>query len=91
MEFIKGAKKKAAEGRITRKQLREIREIVDDAETLKFRPLLYIIPFASVADLIMDVPIDARANPLSREYIIERLPRSHFDIIEFRRLAIGYV
>jgi hypothetical protein len=89
--IIEGAKKKAVEGRITRKQLREIRKIVKDAEMSNFRPLLYIIPFVQVINLIKDPPIDARANPLSKEYIIERLPRSHFDIIEFRRLAIGYV
>lgn len=89
--IIKGAEKKCAEGRITRKQLREIREIVEDAETLSFIPLLYIIPFASVVNMVKDSPIHARANPLSKEYIIERLPRSHFDIIEFRRLSIGYV
>ena len=89
--IIKGAKKKAAEGRITRKQLREISKMVEDAETLSFIPLLYIIPFASVVNMIKDAPIQARANPLSKEYIIERLPRSHFDIIEFRRLSIGYV
>jgi len=89
--IIEGAEKKCLEGRITRKQLREIREVVKDAEMLKFRPLLYIIPFASVVNMIKDAPIHARANPLSKEYIIERLPRSHFDIIEFRRLSIDYV
>jgi len=50
--------------------------IVELIEILSFMPLL---------------PIHARANPLCKEYIIERLPRSHFDIIEFRRLSIGYV
>ena len=89
--IIKGAKKKAAEGRITRKQLREIRKMVEDAEMLSFMPLVYIIPFAHVVNLIKDASIGARANPLSKEYIIERLPRSHFDIIEFRRLSVGYV
>lgn len=84
--IIEGAKKKAAQGRITRKQLREICEIVKNAETLRFLPLLYIIPFSSVVNVIKDAPINARANPLSKEYIIERLPRTRFDIIEFRRL-----
>ena len=83
--IIDGAEKKCAEERITKKQLREIREMVEDAEMLSFIPLLYIIPFASVVNMIMEAPIDARANPLSKEYIIERLPRSHFDVIEFRR------
>jgi hypothetical protein len=89
--IVKGAEKNCAEGKITRKQLREIREMVKNAETLSFIPLLYIIPFASVVNMIKDAPIHARANPLSKEYIIERLPRSHFDFIEFRRLSIGYV
>src|SRR5215510_6977031 len=44
--IIKGAEKKCAEGRITKKQEQVIRKIVEDAETLSFLPLLYIIPFA---------------------------------------------
>ncbi len=75
------AKKEA--GDITDDQANDIASIVDAAETRHFRPLVYVIPSALVSGRVEDVPIDQRANPLSVEYIIRRLPRRCFDVIDF--------
>jgi hypothetical protein len=82
--LINGANKKAAAGVITTQQKREIHSIVKRAERSSFRPLLYIIPFALVTDLIVNVPVKSRAHPLANEFIIEMLPRRYFDVIEYR-------
>lgn len=60
----------------------EIEAIVGLSQIVAFRPLLYVIPFALVADLVKPAPVEKRANPLSEEYIIENLPRACFDVIE---------
>lgn len=84
--LLHGANKKAAAGIIDGKKKREIYSIVKQAETLNFRPLLYIIPSALVLDMAKEVPVNKRAHPFSVEFIIENLPRSHFDIVEYRSL-----
>jgi len=81
--IIRGATLNRAEGLINASQEREIIYIVDKAETTDFRPLLYLIPFSSVASIVSEVPVDKRAHPLAQEYLIERLPRDRFDVIEF--------
>ena len=53
----------------------EMAAIVDAAETRDFRPLLYVVPFARVSNLVRAVPVPDRAHPLSTEYVIEALPR----------------
>lgn len=83
--ILKGATFKKQAGIITEQQEKDIAAIVDIAETRDFRPLLYIIPFYLVKDLIKDIPVSERAHPLSIEYVIEQLPRQYFDIIEFDR------
>lgn len=84
--LLHGANKKAAAGVITSRQKKEIYSIVKQAETLNFRPLLYIIPSALVVDMAKEVPVNRRAHPFSVEFVVENLPRSHFDIIEYHSL-----
>jgi hypothetical protein len=79
-----GATQKAAAGVITDKQKREIYSIANQADPQFFKPLLYIIPFSHVISLVQIVPVRRRANPLSKEYIIEELPRDCFDVVEYR-------
>ena len=62
----------------------EILTIIDVAELRDFRPLLFVIPFAPVAALVKQVRIKDRAHPLSEEYILERLSRDAFDVLEIR-------
>jgi hypothetical protein len=81
----RGARCKKSEGVITAKQKAEIISVVKDAPIASFKPLLYVIPFQRVKRLLREVPADRRAHPMSLEYIIEKLPRSSFDVLELRR------
>lgn len=79
----KGMKFKLRERVITEEQHQELKEIVAKAALDEFRPLLYIIPFEGVQDLARPAPRRQRAHPFSPEYVIERLPRSRFDVLEW--------
>lgn len=81
--IIRGASIRKTNGQITDEIEKDIVAIVNSAETRDFRPLLYVIPFRSVSKIVKEVPVAKRAHPLSQEYIIERLPRRYFDVIEF--------
>lgn len=81
--ILRGAEFKRVSGIITEDEERDIASIVELAETRDFKPLLYIIPYNLVSDLIKEVSVEDRAHPLSVEYIIECLPRRFFDVIEF--------
>jgi hypothetical protein len=81
--ILNGAYAKERAGVINAEQKADIASIIDCAEPRDFRPLLYIIPFNLVREIIKEVPVSDRAHPLSVEYCIECLPRDYFDIIEF--------
>ena len=85
--ILRGAASKREEGVITEQQQREIASIVELAEFRDFTPLLYLIPYERVSALLREVPISEKAHPLSKEYIIEQLPREHFDVVEL--VSIG--
>ena len=76
-----GASFKHRAGAITNAQRLEIFDKIRLSQFAEFKPLLYAIPFTLVRDMIRPVPVRHRANPLADEFIIERLPRSSFDII----------
>jgi hypothetical protein len=82
--ILKGAKENEKAGIITIREAKEIAEIVAKAETLEFRPLLYVIPFHFVAKMVKEVPVKKRAHPFSVEFVIKQLPRKYFDIIEWK-------
>lgn len=82
--ILRGASIKKICGIITDDQEREIVSIVNAAETREFRPLLYVIPFHAVSSLAQEVPIKDRAHPMSTEFLIERLPRKYFDVLEIQ-------
>jgi len=77
-----GARIKHAAGIITEAQLEDIEKIVNRSSLRDFRPLLYVIPFGPVADRVEAVPLARRASLFHEEYIIERLPRALFEVIE---------
>lgn len=83
--ILKGAVYKKRAGVISSRQKNEITAVVERAETQDFRPLIFVIPYSLVVDLLRKVPVRNRAHPLSDEYIIDRLPREGFDIIDFSR------
>lgn len=80
--ILEGAAETLKAGKISRIQHKEIGKILKDALLVDFRPLLYIIPYQSVAKLVEEVPIDERAHPLSLELRIPALSRKFFDVIE---------
>ena len=49
-------------------QEQEIIGIINSLSHDAFRPVLYVIPFALVADIVEIVPVAERAYPLSVEY-----------------------
>ena len=77
----RGATFKHGQGEIDDNQRLEILDKVRLAALVDFKPLLYVISYPLVASLLKTVPVKQRANPLADEYIIARLPRSSFDII----------
>ncbi|MEA2204241.1 MAG: hypothetical protein QOE77_1017 [Blastocatellia bacterium] len=77
----RGANSRHSQGVINDFQRLEILDKVRLAQISDFKPLLYVIPYSLVSGLLSTVPVKHRANPLSEEYIITRLPRSSFDII----------
>jgi hypothetical protein len=78
-----GLEIKRADGVISAEQHQELEEIVSKAPLEDFRPLLFVIPVQGIADLVEEVPLLQRAHPFSREYRIECLPRSHFDVLDW--------
>lgn len=81
--LIYAAEVKLNDGVIDDSDYLEIKEIVETSELNEFRPLLFIISYSLVKELLKKAPVGMRANPLSEEYIIEKLPRSYFDFIPF--------
>jgi hypothetical protein len=80
--ILRGARVKRAAGIISEGQFTDIDEIVATAGLRDFRPLLFVIPFAPVADRAEAVSLARRASLFHEEYTIERLPRPLFDVIE---------
>jgi hypothetical protein len=85
--ILRGADFKRTAGVITQEEQDEIAAVVAAAVARDFRPLLYVIPYSQVASIVKKVAVNQRAHPLSSEYIIERLPRGAFDIIQLERGA----
>jgi hypothetical protein len=78
-----GALKQKEAGVINEQQLADINWIIDEAELIDFKPLLYVIPFTeAIARIAKEVSVRDRANPFSEEYLIEQLPNGLFQAIE---------
>jgi hypothetical protein len=76
-----GAIAKHRSGVISRSQLATIKELVEGADLRAFMPLLFVIPYELVARIAKPVRGPIKANYSSIEYLIESLPRKHFDVI----------
>jgi hypothetical protein len=68
-------------GEISTDEKAEIIYMVDNASFDDWRPLIYVIPRATVETRLQVVPPDKRASK-GMEYIITDLERQEFDIIE---------
>jgi len=77
-----GVQSKRAAGVITEAQVAEINAIIDAAELREFRPLLYVIPYSPIVNLLKPVAISERASLYHEEYLIEQLPRFLFEVVE---------
>lgn len=80
--ILRGAALKKEAGIISEKEESGIIAIVNRVELSDFRPLLYVIPYSGVADIVEEVPVEEMAHPLSWEYRIESLPNHLFEIID---------
>lgn len=77
-----GADAKRSVGVINLSQYRQILEMANTAQLSEFRPLMLVIPYLPVADLLRQVDVKECANVMSEEYLIENLPRELFHVIE---------
>lgn len=86
---IKGIKAGAAimkiEGKITSQALTAIENRVDNASFFDFFPVIYVIPYEKVKNIIED-PKDKKANLNSNEFLICELKSDCFDIIDIEKL-----
>jgi hypothetical protein len=80
--ILKGAVARHSQGLITDEEKIEIETIVQHSAISDFMPLLFIIPFAIVHSVTTRAPVLSRARSSSQEYIINRLQRTQFDVLE---------
>ncbi len=80
--ILAGADKQLANGVISNSERLDIIEIVKLAEVELFRPLIFVIPFDGVINIAKKADIRLTAGLFSKEYIIDKLPREKFDIID---------
>ena len=78
----RGAEVNKRQGIISQREYKEILEITAVAEVSDFRPLIYLIPAQHVQHLIAPVAVKDKAHVMSEEYIIAKLPRGLFNVIE---------
>jgi hypothetical protein len=78
----RAAEKHHSSGQLDEKRYQELQHIIEVSEPRDLRPLLYVIPYVLVQNMLLEVPKEKLASPLSREYVIERLPSSLFDVID---------
>lgn len=79
--LLTAATSKKETGIINDDEFEEIVYIVDNSLPDAFRPIVYVIPTKGIENIIKEAPLAERANPLSKEYIIESLHRKYFDVL----------
>lgn len=79
----RGAKSRHEQGLISAETRSIIEGIIESAALDDFMPLLYVIPFHSVRENARHVEPSRAAHPFSQEYLIENLPRTRFDVVQF--------
>lgn len=77
-----GAQTKEQQGVINAATRQRIEAVVKLAPLSDFSPLLLVMPYAAVCDIIRQADLEHTARPTSEEYIIEALPRNSFDVLE---------
>jgi hypothetical protein len=82
---IRGAAARCAQGMVDEGTRQLIEATVKRAPLTAFKPLLLVIPYSVVCDVVTPAEPGARAGVMAEEYIIEHLARTCFDILELRR------
>lgn len=90
VRIVYGANEKLRNGVINKKEEAAILWMVDKAQSLDFRPLIYVIPYGNISTVakavqLEEIPVEKKGHPLSSEYIIRALPRKLFDVIAYER------
>jgi hypothetical protein len=80
--IARGAIAREEQGVIDRKTRERIVAIANSAPVQEFDPLLYVIPYYLVQDIIREVDLDQAARVTSLEFVIENLPRKFFDVLQ---------
>ena len=83
--LLAAAEKKLMSGVITVEQKNEIFDIINEAQLDDFRPLIYVIPYFKVQPYLKTAALKLKANKFSKEYIVEELGRSDFDVIDISK------
>lgn len=81
--IIKGAGILRTKGIISKQDETDIIYCVKNASILQFKPVILIIPYDLVKSELLPVTLKHKANPLSDEFIIEKLTADKFNIIEY--------
>lgn len=80
--LLSGIEIKYTQNIINAEQRLELIKIVNNADIIYFRPLIYVISFKKVKNKIIRVNCDEKAEWFSEEYKIEELMANEFDIID---------
>lgn len=73
---------------ITSDQRDELINIVAGAQIAYFRPMLYVVNRQQIGDRLERVPLERRAAPFSKEYIVSDLLAREFTIIDSKDVGI---
>lgn len=80
--ILSGADAMLSAGVITKSRRDEIEDILEGSHSCEFRPVLFVMPYETVRDRVVEASVRQRAHPMSIEYRVEQLPRDHFDMLE---------
>lgn len=80
--ILAGANKKHNDGVISRRELHDIALTVGSAQIFDFRPVIFVIPANLTTRRLSPVAVGVRAHPMSTEYLIKKISRKFFDVIE---------
>lgn len=78
--LLNGVKSKLAGKVIDKKTAKALNQYIMTADPIDFRPVLYIIPYAKVSNIVKKVDPGKGAHLFSVEYRIHQLPRKLFDV-----------
>lgn len=81
--LIKGIMHQHALGMIDTKTYEHLKNLTDAAPMKYFCPVLYVLPYQLVKDLVEDVDYHEKAGPFSIEFRIHDLPNSYFNVFEY--------